>query len=300
MKIWLLLLGLVGGPCLFSNDLLTKKISTDPLFQECYQDIVLHNKVVKEGSDICDTRYALLRPILDGLHRPFSLLDIGAAEGYFSFKIAEEYPQSIVYALEGGSGLCRYLSAPDRLYALCQANSHLTNLNFLRHLFTFHSLQELNRNEHFDVVLAFLVVHFMAYNGEYPKEYMKNAQRTLQALLDLGDNVIIELSWPDNHPELISYVEELCKKSNGRFIGQVVRRKTNNGNNIGKLYWFNNSSQTHNLGIHLSTFYSYGGQWPTKQEIDQLSTAFPLNNHDELIIQGKKISVAQSIPHNTK
>ena len=46
------------------------------------------------GTDDCGPRYGMIKPVLDRLDGPFSVLDVGAAQGYFSFRIAQEYPQS--------------------------------------------------------------------------------------------------------------------------------------------------------------------------------------------------------------
>lgn len=54
-----------------------------------YQDIVDQNgSVVTAGYRECASRYEVVRGLCLGLRRPFTVLDLGAAEGYFSIRLS--------------------------------------------------------------------------------------------------------------------------------------------------------------------------------------------------------------------
>ena len=72
-----------------------------PYFQYKYQDILIDEKVVRKGPLECEKRYKAIQPILNLFKRPITVLDLGAAEGYFSFKIAKDY-ESICVMVEDG------------------------------------------------------------------------------------------------------------------------------------------------------------------------------------------------------
>ncbi len=50
-----------------------------------YQDIVIDKDIYEVGTDLCEPRYELIKPVLDLYEGAFSCLDLGAAQGYFSF-----------------------------------------------------------------------------------------------------------------------------------------------------------------------------------------------------------------------
>lgn len=57
-----------------------------------YQDTLDHTgAVVARGYRECEQRYEVIRGLCEGLRRPFTVLDLGAAEGYFSMRLAQEF-----------------------------------------------------------------------------------------------------------------------------------------------------------------------------------------------------------------
>ena len=136
-------------------DLFSQKYS-DPI----YQDIVIQDTIYPIGSDYCEPRYKLIQPILDLYEGSFSVLDLGAAQGYFSFRIAHDYPQTLTVMVEANY-TSYYAHHGDMLYDLCLLNSHLPNIIYLNRRMDLSDLSFLNANEHFDVIIAFLVVHLM-------------------------------------------------------------------------------------------------------------------------------------------
>ena len=71
----------------FLTFLISSGFSVENLPKSSYQDIIIHNKVVKKGyGQDCLSRYESLKPILNQYKRPITVLDLGAAEGYFSHR----------------------------------------------------------------------------------------------------------------------------------------------------------------------------------------------------------------------
>jgi hypothetical protein len=61
---------------------------------EQYQDILVNGENIKSGIRVCENRYQIIEEyILKNFKRPFTLLDLGSAQGYFSLKTA--YKQDI-------------------------------------------------------------------------------------------------------------------------------------------------------------------------------------------------------------
>ena len=57
-----------------------------------YQDIFINGETVATGYRMCAERYEAIKKVLDKYKRPITVLDIGASQGYFSFRIASDYP----------------------------------------------------------------------------------------------------------------------------------------------------------------------------------------------------------------
>lgn len=58
-----------------------------------YQDTWNNGKCIMKGDRNCLKRYNLIKPIIDNkYHRPFTAIDIGANIGYFSIRLAEDFP----------------------------------------------------------------------------------------------------------------------------------------------------------------------------------------------------------------
>lgn len=194
-----------------------------------YQDIVIGKIIYPIGTDRCDDRYELIKPILNLYDRPFSVFDLGAAQGYFSFRIAQEYPQSSCIMVEADETFY-YSRHGSMLYDLCLKNRDLNNIFYLNKKMNLSDLIFLNHREHFDVVIAFLVVHQIDQGLEKQIKIIKN-------LLQLTDNLILEVA-NDVDVILTSYVEYLSQSLNCRYLGEVKRHKDPASKSTGKLFWF--------------------------------------------------------------
>ncbi len=221
-----------------------------------YQDVVIGKEIYPIGTDLCEPRYDLIKPILDFYDCPFSLFDLGAAQGYFSFRIARDYPHSTCVMAEAND-TSYYSRHGDMLYDLCLKNSDLNNIFYLNKRMNLSDLSFLNQKEHFDFVIAFLVVHLM-------HEKLQEQIKIINTLLALGDNLIIEIA---NDVSVVhtAYVEYLSQLLGGQYLGDVKRHKDQASQSTGKLFWFkqNRSSLSRNA-IQLETFSYLNGVYPVK------------------------------------
>lgn len=177
---------------------------------DTYQDIVVDGVTIKEGVKDCQIRYPNIKKILDNYKRPFTVLDIGSSEGYFSLRIATEYPHATCVMIEGDKSLL--------LPEICKLNKKLNNVVVLQKFITPQDLKMLGECEHFDLVLAFNVIHQLGDAW----------QETVDQLLTLGDHILVETPPPGCHtaahaknlPLIEAY---LLQNKHGNVIGQVPR-----------------------------------------------------------------------------
>jgi len=87
---------------------------------EQYQDIIINNKIVKKasGKHNCPFRYELIkRELLDDYERPFTMLDLGASQGYYSLRAAYDY-DSVCVMIEGNNGAYKMIGT--QLQEICE------------------------------------------------------------------------------------------------------------------------------------------------------------------------------------
>lgn len=200
-----------------------------------YQDIIIQNKIYPIGTDICDLRYQLLKPVLEQFSDSFSVLDIGAAQGYFSFSVAKEFPQSKCIMIEEGITHSSYSHHGNMLEDLYRENSYLSNVAFIKKNIALSDIILWNNNFHFDVIFALLVVHLIDRS-------LIGQIKIIEALLKLTDNLILEVA-NDVNVLLFSYVEHLSKTLNCKFLGEVKRHKNEKSTSTGFIFWFKNSTK---------------------------------------------------------
>jgi hypothetical protein len=129
--------------------------------QEQYQDIYVQGAVLKKASyneRFMEERFKIVHSILQRYKRPFTLLDIGAAQGYFSMRAAEIYPESVFVMMEGSNAV--YPQISKQLGSICELNHHLGNLIWLDKPLILEDLKNIRTCEHFDVVLLLNIVHW--------------------------------------------------------------------------------------------------------------------------------------------
>lgn len=170
---------------------------------EQYQNININGQVIENmpptNGQQPEKRYPIIKSILELYERPFTMLDIGAAQGYHSLMAAWQYPESVFVMIEGNNN--SYPMAGDQLLSICKCNDQLKNIIHLNKPVVVSDLQKLGSCEHFDVVLALNIIHWL---GPDYKE-------TIDAILTLGDNIIIETP-PEQEPikkEIILYLNQI-------------------------------------------------------------------------------------------
>jgi len=137
-----------------------------------YQDIWVKGSRIQRGIRECAERYIMIRDFCQQYQRPFTVLDIGAAEGYFAVRLAEDFPDCTVVTAEPRPSLGEVLRQNDNPRVL-----------WLRRKLPLADLQCLAEVEHFDVVLALSVIHWMR----------RPPAESIAALQQLGDHLILEL-----------------------------------------------------------------------------------------------------------
>lgn len=185
---------------------------------EQYQHIVINGKIVDNmpptNKQQPEKRYAIIKKFLDQYQRPFTMLDLGAAQGYHSLKAAWHYPQSVFVMIEGNNHA--YKLAGDQLLSICKCNDKLHNIIHLNKSLIIDDLVRLGECEHFDVVLALNVIHWQG-----------NWKKAIDAITQLGDNIIIETppaAESDQKREIVEYLQ----KRGATLIAQVPRHAMNN------------------------------------------------------------------------
>jgi SAM-dependent methyltransferase len=118
----------------------------------------------------CASRYEPIKAVLGEYKRPFSVFDFGANMGYFTFRIAEDFPQATVIAVDNRTEL------PE----LARVNG-LNNVIVIPKRMDGGDLERLARCEAFDVVLALNVLH-----------HMPDWRRAFKAFAGLAHKVIVE------------------------------------------------------------------------------------------------------------
>lgn len=177
--------------------------------QTVYQDVLINGETIKEGVKHCQVSEKIIYELLDKYERPFTVLDIGASEGYFSIKIAGKY-DCVCTMIEGDS--------KNQLPLVAQLNTNLNNLIVLEKQITAEELEKLCTCEHFDVVIAFNVLHHF-------KDKWKKAAK---AILNLGDYIFIETPPSDcrvaANKDIIPLINEYLKtRPEGSIIGKTPR-----------------------------------------------------------------------------
>ena len=172
---------------------------------EQYQDIEYQGKTW-EGLRNCEERWNLIK---NEINPHGVVLDLGSSLGYYSKKIAQTYPDTLVISFESDPIMCQIqarIFEEEGIYNVVVCNYRLgleDLIKWLRHV------------ELFDKVLALAVVH------HYPKEDVKGV---MESLLQMGDLIIetppmdeAEACGGDSKQLVLDKLEEL----EGTWLGDV-------------------------------------------------------------------------------
>jgi hypothetical protein len=156
-----------------------------------------------------------------------------------------------------------YAHHGSMLRELCAMNAELPNIVQLDRRLDIADLGYLVEVEHFDVVLALLVVHLM-------DERLREQVRILDLLLRLSDHLIVEIA-NDVGVRLSSYVEYLEQALDARLLGEVKRHKDPHSVATGRLISFTRADRSPSRsarpdaagrGISAPTFAHLNGSHP--------------------------------------
>ena len=283
---------------------------------DTYNDIRINGKTLSLGYRNSEKRYSEIFKFCKKFNRPISVLDLGAAEGYFTFRLAEDF-DGVFVAVE---------SNPERkLLELCKKNNDPKVLLLNRQM-NLKNLKNIKEVQHFDIVLALNIVHhfdepfqdvletlvsmssfcFLEHPNSLENESTKNSQRLDTEKLDLEKFKPILLN---KNPSGLG--NSLNKKlERNLWLLQNTQSKTidrgwrgaskyteefgpgnqisikSNFNEINVDYGLRDEKRNWIHGIDLRTFLEYDGVYPTNEKIINL-------------INNLKIEYAKDLgPHN--
>jgi hypothetical protein len=147
---------------------------------EQYQDLYIRGQVVKKasyGERFMGQRFDIINSVLKRYSRPFTMLDVGAAQGYFCFRAAEMYPDSVFVMLEGSNPA--YPKISEQLVSICNLNNHVKNVIWLNSPIVVDEMDRLSSCEHFDVVLALNIFHWFPDNWKQLFSALRNMSHIL-------------------------------------------------------------------------------------------------------------------------
>lgn len=287
--------------------------------KEQYQDIYKRGGYVIPGIRECESRYVEIKKQLIGFKRTFSVVDIGANLGYFSFRIAEDFPNATCVLIEKAYG--------NELKKLALENG-FNNIIVLKHKVDTKDLNLLAQCEHFDIVLALNIIH-----------HIGDVDNCLSAIEQIGEKIIIETPAPNDKGACGQKNLQLIFdriQSNYTHIGSFTRHtssakslmgvKQNKKEKLMKKYWdcpkkgskgishialeVDNSAKTYIKrrnkleenrkwieGINLRTYQYLNGVFPLRTILAQSILTNPeIKNHNDvspwnMIVNGDRITL---------
>lgn len=140
-----------------------------------YQDIWIKGQVKKKGNRECEQRYQCIKNYLrpyKGL--PLKILDFGANNGYFGFRIAEDNPEYDVYMVDYNNFLPRIVD-----------QNQLENVHLFHQYMDEKQLIDLDKEYDFNLVLLMSVLH-----------HFKDPIQVMNHFTMGNGKVIFEVSYP--------------------------------------------------------------------------------------------------------
>jgi 2-polyprenyl-3-methyl-5-hydroxy-6-metoxy-1,4-benzoquinol methylase len=293
---------------------------------DTYNDVRIKGKTILSGYRNSEKRYDEIFKFCKKFNRPISVLDLGAAEGYFTFRLSEDF-SGVFIAVE---------SNPERkLLELCIKNNDRKVL-LLDKQMNLKNLKNLKEVQHFDIVLALNIIHhfdepfqdvldtlvsmcsfcFMEHPNSLENESTKNSQRleTEKLNLDSFDPILLNKTQSGLGNSFNQKLERnlwLLKNTQLKTIDRGWRgaSKYNEsfgpGNHISiksnfdKIdidYGLRDENRTWIQGIDLRTFLENNGVYPTNDEIINLIDDLEIKNARDLgphnlILNGERLFV---------
>jgi len=293
---------------------------------DTYNDIRIKGKTISSGYRNSEKRYNEIFKFCKKFNRPISVLDLGAAEGYFTFRLSEDF-SGVFIAVENN---------PERkLLELCiKNNDHKVLL--LDKQMNLKNLKSLKEVQHFDIVLALNIIHhfdepfqdvldtlvsmssfcFMEHPNSLENESTKNSQRLEAEKLNLDsfDPILLNKTQSGLGNSFNQKLERnlwLLKNTQLKTIDRGWRGVSkynesfgpgnhisikSNFDKIDIAYGLRDENRTWIQGIDLRTFLENNGVYPTNDEIINLIDDLEIENVRDLgphnlILNGERLFV---------
>ena len=293
--------------------LLESKISENNFSEiDTYNDIRIKGETISSGYRNSEKRYDEIFKFCKKFNRPISVLDLGAAEGYFTFRLSEDF-SGVFIAVENN---------PERkLLELCiKNNDHKVLL--LDKQMNLKNLKSLKEVQHFDIVLALNIIHhfdepfqdvldtlvsmssfcFMEHPNSLENESTKNSQRLESEKLNLDsfDPILLNKTQSGLGNSFNQKLERnlwLLKNTQLKTIDRGWRGASKYSESFGpgnhisiksnfdKIdidYSLRDENRTWIQGIDLRTFLENNGVYPTNDEIINLIDDLKIENAKDL------------------
>jgi 2-polyprenyl-3-methyl-5-hydroxy-6-metoxy-1,4-benzoquinol methylase len=279
---------------------------------DTYNDIRINGKTLSLGYRNSEKRYSEIFKFCKKFNRPISVLDLGAAEGYFTFRLAEDF-DGVFVAVE---------SNPERkLLELCKKNNDPKVL-LLNKQMNLKNLKNIKEVQHFDIVLALNIIHhfdepfqdvletlvsmssfcFLEHPNSLENESTKNSQRLDTEKLDLKKfkPVLLNKNPSGLGNSLNKKLERnlwLLQNTQSKTIDRGWRGASkyteefgpgnqisikSNFNEINVDYGLRDEKRNWIQGIDLRTFLEYDGVFPTHEKIINLIDNLKIKNAKDL------------------
>ena len=279
---------------------------------DTYNDIRINGKTLSLGYRNSEKRYSEIFKFCKKFNRPISVLDLGAAEGYFTFRLAEDFP-GVFVAVE---------SNPERkLLELCKKNNDQKVL-LLNKQMNLKNLKNIKEVQHFDIVLALNIIHhfdepfqdvlealismssfcFLEHPNSLENESTKNSQRLKTEKLDLEKfkPVLLNKNPSGLGNPLNQKLERnlwLLQNTQSKTIDRGWRGASkyteefgpgnqiiikSNFDEINVDYGLRDEKRNWIQGIDLRTFLEYNGVYPTNEKIINLIDNLKIENAKDL------------------
>jgi len=291
---------------------------------DTYNDIRINGKTLSLGYRNSEKRYSEIFKFCKKFNRPISVLDLGAAEGYFTFRLAEDF-DGVFVAVESNS--------ERKLLELCKKNND-PKILLLNKQMNLKNLKNIKEVQHFDIVLALNIIHhfdepfqdiletlvsmssfcFLEHPNSLENESTKNSQRLDTEKLNLekfkpillnknpsglGDSLNKKLErnlWllQNTQSKTIDRGWRGASKYTEEFgPGNQISIKSN-FDEINVDYGLRDEKRNWIQGIDLRTFLEYGGVYPTNKKIINLIDNLKIKNAKDLgphnlILNGKRL-----------
>lgn len=277
-----------------------------------YNDIRINGKTISSGYRDSEKRYDEIFKFCKKFNRPISVLDLGAAEGYFTFRLSEDF-SGVFIAVE---------SNPQRkLLELCEKNNS-KNILLLDKQMNLKHLKNLKEVQHFDIILALNVIHhfdepfqdvletlvsmssfcFMEHPNVLENDSTKNYHRLQSETLNLekfkpqllnktqsglGNSINKKLDrtlWllENTQPKTIDRGWRGTSKYDEQFGPDSDIKIKSNFDEISVDYGLRDEKRNWIPGIDLRTFLENNGVYPTNYEILKLIDDMVLDNAQDL------------------